>query len=123
MQCTGRPGSIVHHRARTCYDASECAQHVVDGRSRHDHARSTHAPVKATGRHACQLGWRIFFLFGSADQWFFEDSNGSSADPDRYGFRWIRFTPRKKLLTWSRMFIDILEGIKRAKSGFILQSR
>ena len=52
--------------------------------------------AEAAGRHACQLGWRFFFFFfffGSADPRIFEDSNGSSADPDRSGFRWIRFTP------------------------------
>ena len=86
----GRPGSIVHHRARTCYNASECAQHVADGRSRS--RRFTHATVEAAGCHACHLGWRYFYFyfFGSADPRIFEDSNGSSADPDRSGFRWIR---------------------------------
>ena len=43
-------------------------------------------------RHAAGLAI-FFFFFGSADPRIFEDSNGSSADPDRSGFRWIRFTP------------------------------
>ena len=43
-------------------------------------------------------GLAIFFFFGSADPRIFEDSNGSSADPDRSGFRWIRFTPNKNAL-------------------------
>ena len=42
---------------------------------------------------AAGLAIFFFFFFGSADPRIFEDSNGSSADPDRSGFRWIRFTP------------------------------
>ena len=92
LQCTARPGSIVHHRARKCYNASECAQLLMAAVNR---ARSTHATVEAAGRHACQLhrAGDFFFFFGSADPRIFEYSNGSSADPDRSRFRWIRFTP------------------------------
>ena len=44
--------------------------------------------------HASWAGnFFFFFFFGSADPRIFEDSNGSSADPDQSGFRWIRFTP------------------------------
>ena len=84
--------------------ANECAQHarVADGcmpvYAAVDRARSTHATVEAAGRVICQLGWRFFFFFfGSADPRIFEDSNGSSADPDRSGFRWIRFTPTQNI--------------------------
>ena len=71
-----------------------------------DRARSSHATVEAAGRHACQLGWRsFFFFFGSADPRIFEDSNGSSADPDRSGFRWIRFIPTSYVLLTSSIFL------------------
>ena len=58
-----------------------------------DRARSTHATVEAVG---AGLAIFFFFNFGSADPRIFEDSNGSSADPDRSGFRWIRFTPSRQ---------------------------
>ena len=60
---TARPGSIVHHRARTCYNASECAQpmHMLQMAAL-DRARSTHATVEAAGRHM-PAGLAIFFFF------------------------------------------------------------
>ena len=72
-------------------NASECAQHVADGRSR---SRNAQGP-----RMSCMPArLAIFFFFGSADPRIFEDSNGSSADPDRSGFRWIRFTPSEYVI-------------------------
>ena len=54
--------------------------------------------------HASWAGdFFFFFFFGSADPRIFEDSNGSSADPDRSGFRWIRFTPKKKVSASTNM--------------------
>ena len=48
---------------------------------------------RGRGTSCMPAGLAFFFFFGSADPRIFEDSNGSSADPDRSGFRWIRFTP------------------------------
>ena len=85
--CTGRPGSIVHHRARTCYNASECAQHVADGRcrrSRKIHARNCRG--RGTSCMPCQLaGLATFFFF-----FFF-----FFFDPGIHGSSKIRTDPRR----------------------------
>ena len=57
--------------------------------------------------HASWAGDFFFFFFcGSADPRIFEDSNGSSADPDRSGFRWIRFTPTVDYTVWCTHFSE-----------------
>ena len=100
LQCSSRPGSIaLEHAWRECAQHVNCRwpQSIAQGprtqlqlsRSRDVMHASLHSHTVAAG-----LGCRFFFFFfGSADPRIFEDSNGSSADPDRSGFRRIRFTP------------------------------
>ena len=96
LQCTGRPGSIVHHRCIALQHATMRVNSMLHAeghsRSRKIHARrSTQLSRPRDIMHASWAG--DFFFFGSADPRILEYSNGSLADPDRSGFRWIRFTP------------------------------
>ena len=91
----------MHHRCIALEHATmrvlstACMLHADGrGRSRKVHARSCRGRGTSCMPAGLAIFFFFFFFFGSADPRIFEDSNGSSVDPDRSGFRWIRFTPR-----------------------------